>query len=807
MKYQMKSYAVPNESNLKEAKFIEKKSSHGSTGLKLDLNIDMTNSKSGQNKINCYQCVESNSGHCKKSKSPSKHCSMINLCVNSLTNKRFNSSLDSIRQTIKDHELNDLHNATLISDAEDDDDKDGVDDSEDFVNLPGNNDQKFFTRHSGKRSSQIKRKDFRPRSGRCQSVTGCKDVDNRLTENGLSSQNLDRSQSQNLICSRNKDKLPPKLMYTERKGKLNGGQSEDNASNQMYSDQHRLDNRSSCRRSSLKQKLPLGKVSSLSSNRTHSSLKVRNKSNDRNEYNTTGNRGSSHNIHHSCHYHHQSRLQSPNNQRACIAQPAVRNESNHNGRQNCDRSIHSPISYFLDLDDKPDYHQGYTTCQPTLSPVEIRNNDLPTHRSPLYANNLHKPYHSSNLQYEANLEGSELDNKALHSCRRNLRPVRSKSPCYRQSDISSGSLDRLRKRCHSIEREIGSVEKEKFKHKLNSSSISDPRVDALTTANKILHQRLHDIQKIQENRDHALNKAHAMVNGLLNKQQKQASLIHETTNSFTGSPCTSFTNNHYHHYGGEEEKEEGIYTAKVYKPINEENTSHLPVYTPTKIGHHQKKYSSDYYNYNEREHERRSSSGAAGISNHWINQRKNTDPRTHPTHLLLEKLRSDYADLAHSVYRIEEKARDAASSVQSLLRQFQMGIVDTLDPISVNHISNNHISESFEKVPHPNDLFDKSVTFRLQKARNTLDQLKADPVRPTLNRCRQSDYTLPLTGTTSTVSPTAIGNPMMTSTSASVSGIKSSNLNMHNDDEVYMRYSDQYNRPYTNSLRSTWHVS
>ncbi|KAH8878183.1 hypothetical protein KSF78_0005451 [Schistosoma japonicum] len=82
----------------------------------------------------------------------------------------------------------------------------------------------------------------------------------------------------------------------------------------------------------------------------------------------------------------------------------------------------------------------------------------------------------------------------------------------------------------------------------------------------------------------------------------------------------------------------------------------------------------------------------------------------------------NYADLANSVCRVEEKARDAASSVQSLLRQFQLGLGESYASNSLNPIQTNDAYESFSKEPHPSELYDKSVTLRLQKARNENDQ-------------------------------------------------------------------------------------
>lgn len=125
-----------------------------------------------------------------------------------------------------------------------------------------------------------------------------------------------------------------------------------------------------------------------------------------------------------------------------------------------------------------------------------------------------------------------------------------------------------------------------------------------------------------------------------------------------------------------------------------DDSFNLPTYTPTKYGHyhnqhhlqchHDANYITDHYDRNYNQH---------SPYNYCSNQRKPFDSRNNSTNLLLEKLRSDYADLANSVCRIEEKARDAASSVQSLLRQFQMGLMEPVNFNSMNQLLNNDSHE------------------------------------------------------------------------------------------------------------------
>ncbi|CAH8849113.1 unnamed protein product [Trichobilharzia szidati] len=809
IEYHIKSYEIPEEVEEKETQFFRRKPVQKPTGLKFDLKIDMEKSNNGKDKINCYQYIESNSDSNRKVKHPLKQCSMINLSMDSLKNRKLNCSLDSIQQTVKNRDTNDLNSYTVTSDEEEENDeavKISQDSSDD-----NNKDQTISTFHSNKHKNQLKRSDFRPKSRRCQSVTGCKTVNQCSTEDEQTNQHLDRSHSQDIICLKSRNKLPQKKLYNRRKATLYKEESDDNVYSQVDPNQHRCGNLSYRTDSFSSQKLQPTKSKSRSSSRVRSSLKVRNKSNERSDCNHTSHNNSNNtNNNNSTHFnHHERRLQSPKNRRTRIGQSPARSKSSYFKGENYNRPIHSPVSYYLDLDDKVDYGRSYTDYQSKFSPVNAGSCDSPINCNSLDASNLHKQNHLSEQQKqgrERNSKDHDLYCKKSQSLRKNLYPIRSKSPCHRQSDISSGSLDRLRKRCRSIERELSSVEREQFGQSLGNPPIGDPRVDALTSANRILRQRLQDIQKLQESREHALNKAHTMVNGLLNKQHKQASIIREGTRDYTQSPPTSYTNNNHHYH--ENNGTDSVYTAKAYKPLEEDNVSDLPAYTPTKFGRLPENVGSDYYY--GREHERKSRNGS-GYRSNLLNHRKNLDPRANSTHILLERLRSDYADLANSVYRIEEKARDAASSVQSLLRQFQMGFMDTIVTNPVNQMPSADICEPFDRVPNTNELFDKSVTLRLQKARDTLDQLKSDQVRSSLSHYRQSDFTIPSTATGivggTTTSVTSKTNPMMTSSLATSSGMKSSTSNIHNEDEPYAKYYSQYNRPHTNSLRSTWHIS
>ncbi|CAH8551255.1 unnamed protein product [Schistosoma bovis] len=438
----------------------------------------------------------------------------------------------------------------------------------------------------------------------------------------------------------------------------------------------------------------------------------------------------------------------------------------------------------------------------TIHNINKQNADSPTYINCEYADNLPKPFHSAELQTENHSNENGLHNKSIHSRRNNLHTIHPNSSFYRNSDLYSGSLDRLRRRCHSIERELGSIERDKYEQGLSNPISGDPRVDALTSANRILRQRLHDIQKLQENREHALNKAHEMVNGLLNKQQKQASIIRESTRNFAQTPSTSLTNNH----DIDDDHNRKSYITNLYKPVIKDDSFNLPTYTPTKYRHyhnqhhlqchHDVNHITDHYDRNYNQH---------SPYNYCSNQRKPFNCRNNSTNLLLEKLRSDYADLANSVCRIEEKARDAASSVQSLLRQFQMGLMEPVNFNSMNQLPNSDSHESFNRESYSNELYDKSVMLRLQKARDKLDQLKSDSFRPSINLQRQVDYTVPLTisvaPTTNSLLSSSI--PVMTTTSGTVP----SKMNHYNLHEPHLKHPNVYNRPYTNSLRSTWHIS
>ncbi|KAH9587993.1 blue light receptor, variant 2 [Schistosoma haematobium] len=539
------------------------------------------------------------------------------------------------------------------------------------------------------------------------------------------------------------------------------------------------------------------RVSSKSNSRVRSSLKVRNKGLDKNEYNQNDS------INHHIHFdHHERRLHSSNNQRTQRSQSPIENRINTIKDSDYNRSIHSPISYFLDFNDKPDYNQHCTNLHSEYFPINKQHADSPTYINSEYADNLPKAFHSTELQTENHSNENGLHNKSIHSRRNNLHTIHPNSSFYRNSDLYSGSLDRLRRRCHSIERELGSIERDKYEQGLNNPISGDPRVDALTSANRILRQRLHDIQKLQENREHALNKAHEMVNGLLNKQQKQASIIRESTRNFAQTPSTLLTNNH----DIDDDHNRKSYITNLYKPVIKDDSFNLPTYTPTKYRHyhnqhhlqchHDVNHITDHYDRNYNQH---------SPYNHCSNQRKPFNSRNNSTNLLLEKLRSDYADLANSVCRIEEKARDAASSVQSLLRQFQMGLMEPVNFSSMNQLPNSDSHESFNRESYSNELYDKSVMLRLQKARDTLDQLKSDSFRPSINLQRQVDYTVPLTisVTPTTNSLLSSSIPVMTTTSGTVP----SKMNHYNLHEPHLKHPNVYNRPYTNSLRSTWHIS
>ncbi|TNN15917.1 hypothetical protein EWB00_000906 [Schistosoma japonicum] len=506
------------------------------------------------------------------------------------------------------------------------------------------------------------------------------------------------------------------------------------------------------------------KVTSKSNNHNHNSLKIENKHQNLNEYKRNNN------INLNIHFDnsHEQRLHHSNNRRT---------QKNHQ----------SPTDYQINT------LRDHGNNRSIHSPTNKRNTDSPIYSNPPYSNNLPRQFYPVEQQTVDDSRENELYTRNIHSRRNNLRTVHSKSPCHRNSNLSSESLDKLRRRCHSIERELDLFERKQSGHYLSSPSSRDPRVDALTSANRILRQRLHDIQKLQENREHALNKAHATVNDLLNKQQKQASIIRESARNFTQSSPTLLTNNHEYH-------NTESYTPNFYKPMIEDDSFNLPCYTPTKYGH-----------YSPNQHHPPSTTTSSeynksSLYDHYLSHRKSFDSRNTSTNLLLEKLRLDYADLANSVCRVEEKARDAASSVQSLLRQFQLGLGESYASNSLNPIQTNDAYESFSKEPHSSELYDKSVTLRLQKARDTLDQLKSDSSRLSNDQYIKSDYTVPLT-----ISITTTTNSLMTSSRPSVATTTSDmvpfKMNHYSLHEPYVKYSDVYNRPYTNSLRSTWHIS
>lgn len=93
-------------------------------------------------------------------------------------------------------------------------------------------------------------------------------------------------------------------------------------------------------------------------------MKVRNKGLDKNEYNQNDS------INHHIHFdRHERRLHSSNNQRTQRSQSPIENRINTIKDSDYNRSIHSPISYFLDFNDKPDYNQHCTNLHSEYFPV------------------------------------------------------------------------------------------------------------------------------------------------------------------------------------------------------------------------------------------------------------------------------------------------------------------------------------------------------------------------------------------------------------------------------------------------------
>ncbi|VDQ13543.1 unnamed protein product [Trichobilharzia regenti] len=238
--YHIKSYEIPEEVEEKESQFFRRKPVQKPTGLKLDLKIDMEKSNNGKDKINCYQYIESNSNSNRKAKQPLKQCSTINLSMDSLKNRKLNCSLDSIQQTVKNRDTNDLNSYTATSDEEENDEI--VKLSQDSIDDDNKKDQTISTFHSNEHKNQLKCDDFRPKSRRCQSVTGCKTVNKCSTQNEQTNQHLDRSHSQDFICLKSQNKLPQKKLYSRRKATLYKEESDDNVYSQVELNQHRCRN-------------------------------------------------------------------------------------------------------------------------------------------------------------------------------------------------------------------------------------------------------------------------------------------------------------------------------------------------------------------------------------------------------------------------------------------------------------------------------------------------------------------------------------------------------------------------------------
>ncbi|CAH8498679.1 unnamed protein product [Schistosoma turkestanicum] len=762
-KYHLKCYE--NSGRLKNqvtTPLITKNSLNRHVGLRLNLKMDVAKSTTVKNPIKFDQCISTNHGSGKKLKSVPRHCSMLNLSNNSLKNRKFSSSLDSLQQSIKDHDTDCLDSSTtLISDGVNNENDESQ--AEECLNTSDNDDRISQTIEFNKSTAQNKKNDRKPSFRRCQSVAGYKNTNSCLPGYKRMNRYSYRSFSQDLLCSRNQNKLPPKSLYGQRKAKIN----KDSTGN--HSDQKRCHHLSSS--SKLSSKSQPRKVSSRSNSGIRNSSKSRNKSVDKSYYDNLNDNIS---INHTkLDYHHERPMHAANstNRRTTLrSQSPIKNTMRRDLDYN--RSVHAPISYFLDFNNKSNSNQHSEYC-----PIN----------NPEYADNVPKQSYTMEQEIENNSREHELHSRNIHSCRNNLHALFPNTSCHRHIDVSSRSLNRLRRRCHSIERELNSIERDKYRKNQYNPLSSDPRIDALTSANRILHQRLYDIQKLQENREYALNKAHTMVNSLLNKV--------------------------------DDDHNDKSYPTNSYKPTTiKEDSLQLPSYTPTKYGHychlhhhphhqhHHHKANQEIIDYHDRKYDNYLPVNNNN-NNYCLNQSTLLYSKNNPANLLLEKLRADYADLANSVCRVEAKARDAASAVQTLLRQFQMGLMEPIELNSANQLPSTDLCEPFHKESHSNELYDKSVAYRLQKTRDTLDQLKSDSFRPSINYSKQSDYTVPLTisvTTTTMPTPTIINSLTTSSVPVTVtsSGMVPSKMNLHNLHEPYV-----YNRPYGNLFRSTWHVS
>ncbi|CAL8087118.1 unnamed protein product [Calicophoron daubneyi] len=305
------------------------------------------------------------------------------------------------------------------------------------------------------------------------------------------------------------------------------------------------------------------------------------------------------------------------------------------------------------------------------------------------------------------------------------------------------SLDRLRNRCHSIDMKVTAVKRPEkntergfaIEQKLIPDSVqppvmlestgrshesqfplSDTRIEALSSANRILRRRLEELQVLQNEREMALRRARVMVDDLLSKQKLQAELIRSSTKKYartdtsTWSLCPSDTTlsgletpstlpNQYQ--GTPPRFSPSLFTPYVNENEAEQTFSH-------KISEENFK---DYRN---------DSVHSTALR---LPERKNAvNNKTASTHQLLSKLRTDYADLAKSVSRIEKKAKEAALSVRSLMDRGT-----PREPItsSIPRFYGN----GFDETPRSfvdDILVDPSIESRLKKARHTLDLLRSD---------------------------------------------------------------------------------
>ncbi|VDP83952.1 unnamed protein product [Echinostoma caproni] len=191
---------------------------------------------------------------------------------------------------------------------------------------------------------------------------------------------------------------------------------------------------------------------------------------------------------------------------------------------------------------------------------------------------------------------------------------------------------------------------------------SDSRIEALSTANYALRTRLGELQRLQIEREITLRKARQMVDKLISKQQTQAELIKNNTDrlqefgdhSWPLSPLRPVIVGDY-----------------AEKPIDTTSTQWTQYAEPMvhHVPHAEQRRDSDSLSDEadpksiEDWVDRPRSTNRA----HWMDRVQQMDSQVVSTHQILDRLRDDYAELARSVSRIEQKTREAANSVNTMM--------------------------------------------------------------------------------------------------------------------------------------------